>query len=240
MSSERKIFFRGIGEVVIRKRRNTRRLSIRVNRNGEVSMSIPFLVSYRDAERFLEQRNEWIKKTQARLQLSVGPKMIYGEGEIMSTRYHRINVERNVNPRPFFRIGRDETVISIHHECDITLEHIQDFIRQAVTETIRAEAKAHLVPRVEALAEQHRFKYKRVTVKNLTSRWGSCSSANNINLNIHLIRLPSHLADYVIIHELVHTVHRNHSSAFWEELGKHVREPRVLAKELRKYQTGIG
>jgi len=73
---------------------------------------------------------------------------------------------------------------------------------------LRKEAKDYLPQRTELLAAAHGFKYSGVTVKNISSRWGSCSSTNHINLNIHLVRLPEHLSDYVILHELTHTVHK--------------------------------
>jgi Predicted metal-dependent hydrolase len=60
------------------------------------------------------------------------------------------------------------------------------------------------------------FSYNRLALKNNKSNWGSCSSKKNINLNIHLVRIPQHLMDYVIIHELCHLVHPNHGQQFHE------------------------
>jgi predicted metal-dependent hydrolase len=89
------------------------------------------------------------------------------------------------------------------------------------TETItlpainKTMAKAALVAQLNNLAEKHGFSYNRVFIRNQKTRWGSCSSKNNINLNVNLVRLPGELADYVIIHELVHTRIKNHSKRFW-------------------------
>ena len=87
------------------------------------------------------------------------------------------------------------------------------------------------------LAEKYGLSFADLRVKNLKTRWGSCSSVNNINLNIHLMRLPEHLIDYVILHELAHTIHKNHGKGFWQTLDKFSGNARLLAKEMRQYRT---
>jgi predicted metal-dependent hydrolase len=82
----------------------------------------------------------------------------------------------------------------------------------------RKQAKEYLPKRVEELAAKHKFDHKKVAVKNSKTRWGSCSFDNSINLSLHLMRLPDHLVDYVILHELVHTKIKNHSRDFWQLL----------------------
>lgn len=85
---------------------------------------------------------------------------------------------------------------------------------------LRAQAKQFLPSRVGVLAKRFGFSYNKVTVKDIRSRWGSCSSLNNLNFSIYLMDLPDDLVDYVILHELCHTVHRNHGAHFWELLDK--------------------
>jgi len=80
---------------------------------------------------------------------------------------------------------------------------------------LRSQAKQFLPARVERLAKQFGFSYSKIAVKAIRSRWGSCSSANNLNFSIYLMNLPDDLVDYVILHELCHTVHRNHGPRFW-------------------------
>ncbi len=99
----------------------------------------------------------------------------------------------------------------------------------------RAKAKKYLVNRLDELCEQNGFKYNKVFVKNQKTRWGSCSEKNNINLNMNLVRLPSQLIDYVILHELVHTRIKDHSNRFWDELDKFVEGAKGLDKKLRQY-----
>ena len=103
----------------------------------------------------------------------------------------------------------------------------------------KAEAKSMLTGRLKYLAEKHRFTYNRVFIRNQRTRWGSCSTKNNINLNIKLAKLPAELIDYVILHELVHTRKKNHSRAFWVEIDKLVGDGKKMALMLKSYGIGI-
>ena len=100
----------------------------------------------------------------------------------------------------------------------------------------RVQARRLLLERLDELAWRHGFQYNKVFVKNQKTLWGSCSSANNINLNVNLVRLPEALRDYVILHELVHTRHKNHSREFWRLLNRLVGDGKKLQRQLRQYQ----
>ncbi|MFC2024486.1 M48 family metallopeptidase [Chloroflexota bacterium] len=78
----------------------------------------------------------------------------------------------------------------------------------------KTKAKITLTKRLEFLAGKYGFSYNRVFIRNQRTRWGSCSSKNNISLNMKLVRLPEDLVDYVILHELTHTIRKDHSKAF--------------------------
>jgi predicted metal-dependent hydrolase len=99
----------------------------------------------------------------------------------------------------------------------------------------KAEAKQRIVERLHELGKLHGFAYNTVFVRNLKSRWGSCSHKNNISLNIKLIVLPKEMLDYVILHELVHTRIRNHSKDFWKELDGLLGNARAVNLRLKRY-----
>jgi predicted metal-dependent hydrolase len=99
----------------------------------------------------------------------------------------------------------------------------------------RTVARRIIVQRLDQLARRYGFVYNRVFVRNQKTRWGSCSAVNNINLNIHLIRLPKVLMDYTILHELVHTRIKNHSPAFWMELSRYIADPQQVDRQLNTY-----
>ncbi len=98
------------------------------------------------------------------------------------------------------------------------------------------KARAYLFNRLNYFAEKYNFSYSRAVFRRQKTRWGSCSSKNNINLNIKIAALPEQLQNYVLLHELVHTKHKNHGRQFWAELDKLVGDARQLRKEIRKYR----
>lgn len=81
-------------------------------------------------------------------------------------------------------------------------------------ESLRRQAKTQLPPRLAELADRYDFLYNRVAIKHNASNWGSCSAKGNINLNLNIVRLPKVLQDYVLLHELCHLRHHDHSHAF--------------------------
>ena len=108
-------------------------------------------------------------------------------------------------------------------------------VSNSCTSFDRTQAKTKLINRLEVLAAKHGFTYNRVFIRNQKTRWGSCSHKNNLSLNIVLTSLPAELMDYVILHELVHTRHKNHGKDFWAELDRFVPSSRKRAAQLRKH-----
>ena len=96
-------------------------------------------------------------------------------------------------------------------------------------------AREFLEERIKELANKFGFVYNKVAIRNQKTRWGSCSGKNNINLNMQLMKIPNHLIDYVILHELVHTKVKNHSPLFWGSLDIYVGNAKAIDKELKKY-----
>ena len=99
----------------------------------------------------------------------------------------------------------------------------------------REDARKVLTQRLAELAEDHNFDYGKVSIRSQKTRWGSCSSQNNISLNQNLLHLPDYLIDYVLLHELTHTRVKNHSSKFWNELEKVCPDAKELRKRLKTY-----
>jgi len=88
-------------------------------------------------------------------------------------------------------------------------------VRQVLVQWLRMQAKKDFLQRIEYWSERMGVQVNQVRLKDQRTRWGSCSSLGNINLNWRLIQAPSRIIDYVIIHELAHLVELNHAPAFW-------------------------
>jgi len=222
-----------VGDISFSKNSRSARIRITVKPSG-VSVTLPLSASFTEAVRFVETKTDWIKQQQSKL-APVLP--VFGPETQFTTKFHRLKVSRGIFPRVFSSIGNGVIQFFIPEKYDYRNSSIQEFIRKTLVEVMRQEAKFYLPNRVEELARKYGMKYRQVFVKNVHTRWGSCSSENNINLNLHLMRLPDHLIDYVILHELAHTVEKNHGPRFWNLLGQMVDRPRELRKEMRKYQV---
>jgi predicted metal-dependent hydrolase len=100
-------------------------------------------------------------------------------------------------------------------------------------------AQDHLATRLTSLAAEHGFSFGRLSVRNQGTVWGSASPKGNIQLNARLAVLPPELADYVILHELVHTLVRGHGRAFWHELERRMPDARRRQARLREYSLAL-
>ena len=124
--------------------------------------------------------------------------------------------------------------------ADFTDEKLQSWLHKVIEESLRRNAKSILPSRLASLSKQCGLPYSSVKINSSQGRWGSCSARKDINLSYYLVLLPSHLIDYVLLHELCHTREMNHSERFWALLNQFT-EGKALALrgELRKYRTEI-
>jgi len=101
------------------------------------------------------------------------------------------------------------------------------------------KAKEYLPYRLEYYAKLYGYKYEKCRLTHANTRWGSCSSNKTISLNIGLMKLPEPLRDYVILHELAHLNHMDHSKAFWEEVGRHDKNYKIHNKKIKLFSPGV-
>lgn len=230
---ERELFFEGLGNIVFRKNPRAKRLIIRVKPNGQVSVTIPYRVSYRRAALFVEKKADWILRIQKKFEKNSDSKTLFNEQTIFRTAYHKLQIVRH--PGNQIRKKKADGILTIHIPVieKIESQNIQEKIRKIILDTWREEAREILSGKLKKLAAKHNFSYGEMKIKNMRTRWGSCSKKNTINLNLHLVRLPDHLQDYILIHELVHTIHKNHGKEFWKMLNDITVDAKMLARELR-------
>lgn len=103
-------------------------------------------------------------------------------------------------------------------------------------EELRRAARVDLPPRVERIARMFGFSYGRITIRASRTKWGSCSFRNDLSLSLYLMALPERLRDYVIVHELCHTIHHDHSPRFHALVDRCLGgQERALDRELKSY-----
>lgn len=88
-------------------------------------------------------------------------------------------------------------------------------VRKKLKNWLRSQARKHLVPALKSLSQELGLDYAKTSIRNQKTRWGSCSSRGMISLNYRMILLPAELVRYLLIHELCHTKHMNHSKRYW-------------------------
>lgn len=115
----------------------------------------------------------------------------------------------------------------------------RELIKQVLQKWLHRQARRYLLPRLKQWSEQIGLVYHHAGIRNATTRWGSCSVKKRISLNYKLLFLPAELVDYVIIHELCHLVHLNHSKRFWHLLQHYNPHSHVLRKELKQAERHI-
>lgn len=126
---------------------------------------------------------------------------------------------------------------SLEHVRNV--EHLHKSTLNDLPKIDRTKARAVIINKLNELSEKYSFSYNRVSIRNQKTRWGSCSHLNNISLNMNLVRLKPELMEYVILHELIHTKIKSHSSRFWSEFDKYLANARQLNKKLNKHRLAF-
>lgn len=231
------IKIQGIGPVNFRRSARARYVNIRVKPGAGVLVSVPQGVSYEKARDFVHEKSDWIKRKLKHLENIEKQATIFGEDTSYSTRKHRLVIEKKAVESVRVRVSGGIIRVNCPLHINVEDSSVQDAVKGGIIRALRKEAKEYIPNRVAQLAGKNGFTYNNIFFKNAKTRWGSCSVRNNLNFNIHLMRLPDKLIDYVILHELTHTVVKNHSKDFWSKLNTYVGDAKVIQKELRAYRT---
>ena len=237
--TEKIIHIDGVGNVLFRHSNRARHLRISIRPFDGVRVSIPVGISFQSAVRFVTERKPWIQKQLVKMKQFEAMQTRFDENSSYSTNHHKLVLRKTNRKDISVKLSKGKINVVYPTELDSASIELQTAIRKGIERALKLEAKDQLPKKVKELASKYGFKFNKLTLKNIKSRWGSCSRKNNINLSIHLMRLPEYLIDYVILHELVHTVHHNHSDRFWIALDSITGGAKSLDKELKKYRIAI-
>ena len=187
---------------IIKSKRKT--LSLSINENAELIVRAPNQISNKRIEEFIIEKSKWINKNKNLMQSRIN-EMNDSDSDylFLGNIYPLIKVYENPNKIDF---NGTEFITSIENK---------DKFKSSLKSWYKIKFKEIAIPRLNYFSDKYNLKINQVRFKNQKTLWGSCSSKNNINLNYLLVMAPMIVIDYVIIHELVHTVHKNHSENFW-------------------------
>ena len=222
--------FHRIGDVTFSRNKRSKNIKISVKPNKKVLVSFPFFVRTKEAMAFVVENEKWISEQQNKFD---SKRIRYQDGSTLETRLFKVVFCKGKKTKA--EINGSTVKIET---TDFEDEHQQYSIDYFLTEVYRIEAKRILPQRLDEIAKQHGFNYNKVTIRNNKRNWGSCSSKNNISLNLQMMKLPDELIDYILLHELAHTEIKNHSAKFWQRMdeltGNRARE---LSKKVKQYSA---
>lgn len=223
------------GSVKINRNKRAKNLRIKIHPEKGVSITIPRLCTEKHAIDFINSKEDWIKKTLKKTEGIRQKNTVFNEQTFFQTKFHQLKIE--THSKSSLKSDVKNSLIFIHYPefASVEDERVQNFVRNTIIKTLRLEAKHFLPKRTRELASKTGIEVNEIKVRNNKTRWGSCSGKNNISLNIHLMRLPGELIDYVILHELAHVKHKNHSKSYWLYLESICKNSRKLDKELNQY-----
>lgn len=219
----------GVGKVRVSRRRGSRTMRISVTQNGEVRLSLPPRAALRDGIKFLQQKQTWLNTHQSEeIMLDSGARI---------GKAHRLVITPTLNSKVTVRINGDTLSVGIPDHMDV--DTVQKKLADAARKVLKVEAESLLPQQLIHYAKTHGYEVHSVTIKPLHSRWGSCSSRGDITLNSYLMQLPWPLIDYVILHELAHLHHHNHSAQFWADVESMLPSYKSRRAALKKYPTAV-
>jgi len=237
MKIEKIIEIDGLGELCLKKDIRFKRLSLRMAPNKGIWINIPPQLDWQTAIDFAHTHKDWIIKNSSRILAKERQNIFFDSETVFKTKYHELRMNPCGVNQVKASVKKGLIEVNYPENFDLKTEGFQNFIKKMIIETLRKEAKLVLPKRLGELAQRFGFKFNKVSVRNASTRWGSCSGDNNISLNLHLMRLPEHLIDMVLLHELCHTVEKNHSKAFWNLLDKVCNNVPAKKKEMKAYST---
>jgi predicted metal-dependent hydrolase len=213
---------------VVRESYRARRLTVRVFHTGRVEVVVPTRTSPSAVERFVERHRTWIERKREEARARAVPETPFPPPQIdlaacgEKWRVHLSGVGRRLR-----LTTKGNGLLSL--EGDISdARAARHILRRWLVE----RASEVLAPALDECARELGFTYKRVLIRRQRSRWGSCSTRGTISLNCCLLFQHPQVVRYLMIHELAHTVHMNHSRRFWQTVSRHCPEYRRLDRDL--------
>jgi predicted metal-dependent hydrolase len=208
---------------IVRTKRKT--IALIVRPDGSLLVRAPLRASNRSIQEFVSRNKGWIDKTRAKITaIAPPPPKQYVPGEKFEYLGNVYSLEIVLHQKKSLLLedGRFKLAASAQENAGSVFER-----------WYKEQARQILNERVEFFARQHGFQYSKVGISSARTRWGSCSAKGALNFSWRLIQAPMEAVDYVVVHELVHTVVHDHSRKFWSKLEQTLPDYRERRKWLR-------
>jgi len=191
---------------IIRSKRKT--LSLQIAEDGTLIIRSPYKTDEKTIYQIIIKHKDWIEKKQ---------KEMLSKSQLKNEVTNR-KMFLYLGNRYKLQIVKDQRIPMIFDEGFFLSEsHLNDE-REILLKWYKLKSYEIISERVDMYATKYGFKYEKIKITNAQKRWGSCSSNGNLNFSWRIIMAPMEVIDYVVIHELVHLVERNHSRSFWEKV----------------------
>jgi len=198
------------GKITIRRSARASQVRLRVAPDGTLRASLPLYAPAFLVKRLIKSSRNELRDLISQSQ----PTTSYTDG-MQIGKSHTLIVRPTTGALQTNRRGQ-QLIVSLPEGSSLNDSDVVRAVRDAIIAALRVEAKSYLPKRLSFLANKYGFSYKKVRFSHASGRWGSCTSEGTISLNIALMKLPFEQIDYVILHELAHTRHMNHSPEFWD------------------------
>ncbi len=216
-----------VADIIRSSKRKTAAIKIQ---KGKVFVLVPECLTMAAIESLVAKKNRWIKEKLAIQNeiIAIKPKaFVSGEAFSYLGRNHPLKVESGLYP--VIKLHQDELVVSVR---DKTADNAQA-IKQLLIKWYKQQAESELRDKTENYSRIIGVNPSSVTIKSFKSRWGSCSITAGIHYNWKIIIAPDWIVNYVVIHELCHILHHNHSPAFWKAVERYCPNYRDCSKWLK-------
>ena len=218
------------GRVVVRKNRLSKSIRFSISPKGNLQISAPLYVPMSAVKLLMKRSALDITKLMSQT------KIVYDESQQIG-RSHRLVVRITSDTKIYYK--KPVIYAEVTSVNELRSSMIQQNVRTYVIKALTIEAKAYLPRRLHHIASVMKVSYKKLRFSHAKSRWGSYSSQGVVSLNIALMKLDHELIDYVLIHELAHTIELNHSREFWNIVKQYCPDYIAKRKKLKDYSPNI-
>lgn len=201
-----------------------RSISLIINNDGEFIVRAPKNCSRLKIDNFIAEKKDWLIKKRREIYMNKPPEIDFNGGEIAV-----LGKELTLSTANIKRVKSESNILY--------LPNIQS--KQYLVNYLKKELKKYLTIRVKEIAVGHGFNYQSISISSAKTNWGSCSGNNKLHFTYKLALCPLSVIDYLIVHELTHTVIKNHSVKFWKRIEKLMPNYKVYEKWLKQNRAII-